>query len=141
MKNKKIVTKQNQSDFIFDSKANVLKSIKNLIKKSEIEDIYVFKVSDWKKDKKKILTEIQKLFSSKIIIRSSAIGEDSLEKSEAGKYLSILNINSISKISVTNGIENVIESYMKNSNFLNNQILIQTQKFINFIIFLKINFN
>ena len=60
MKNKKIVTKQNQSDFIFDSKANVLKSIKNLIKKSEIEDIYVFKVSDWKKDKKKILTEIQK---------------------------------------------------------------------------------
>ena len=69
MKNKKIVTKQNQSDFIFDSKANVLKSIKNLIKKSEIEDIYVFKVSDWKKDKKKILTEIQKLFSSKIIIQ------------------------------------------------------------------------
>ena len=54
MKNKKIVIKQNQSDFIFDSKANVLKSIKNLIKKSEIEDIYVFKVSDWKKDKKKI---------------------------------------------------------------------------------------
>ena len=50
MKNKKIVTKQNQSDFIFDSKANVLKSIKNLIKKSEIEDIYVFKVSDCKKD-------------------------------------------------------------------------------------------
>ena len=127
MKNKKIVTKQNQSDFIFDSKANVLKSIKNLIKKSEIEDIYVFKVSDWKTDKKKILTEIQKLFSSKIIIRSSAIGEDSLEKSEAGKYLSILNINSNSKISVTNGIENVIKSYMKNSNFLNNQILIQTQ--------------
>tara|TARA_Y100000590_G_scaffold467418_1_gene646264 strand:+ start:1847 stop:4297 length:2451 start_codon:yes stop_codon:yes gene_type:complete len=127
MKNKRIETKKNQSKYIFDSKANVLKSIKKSIKKSEIEFIYDFKVSDWQKDKKKILTKIQKLFSSKIIIRSSAIGEDSVEKSEAGKYLSVLNINSKSKTSIKNGIEDVIKSYMKTSNFLNNQILIQTQ--------------
>ncbi len=127
MKNNIRQTKQFSNNFIFDSKANVLKSIKKIITKSEIENIYDFKVSDWKKDKKKILFEIEKIFSSKIIIRSSAIGEDSIEKSDAGKYLSVLNVNSNSKISVKNGIENVIKSYLKNHNFLNNQILVQTQ--------------
>ena len=114
---------------IFTSKSNVLKFLENKIKFSKIEKNYDFTIEQWNKNKKIIIKEISEKFKSKkIIIRSSAIGEDSLEKSEAGNYDSILNINSESTINVKNAINKVIKSYeLKNNSNLNNQILIQTQ--------------
>lgn len=125
MKNNKRVMKSRN---IFTSKSNVLKFLKNKIKKSYIESIYDFMVSDWKENESEIISNISKFFTSHIVIRSSAIGEDSKEDSGAGIYESVLNVNPNSKNSIKNGIKKVIHSYEQKRN-LNpkNQILIQNQ--------------
>ena len=120
------VRKKNNQELVFSSKANVLKLLKNSLKKSKVEKLLYFTISEWREDEVEILRKIRKNFLSRIIIRSSAIGEDGLEKSEAGKFLSILNINPNSKPKLKNAIESVIASYGKNLN-LKNQVLIQTQ--------------
>ncbi len=126
---KKILDSNYKKKSIFTSKSNVLKLLKKQVKLSKIENILDFTLSDWKKNKKLILIKISKRFpNKKIIIRSSVIGEDSEETSQAGRYESILNVNSNSKNQVSTSINNVINSYRQKKNLnSHNQILVQTQ--------------
>ena len=120
-------TKSNDLIF-FQSKSSTLKLLKKHLNRSKIEDVFDFTVNEWNNDETLILNTINKKFSSKIIIRSSAIGEDSLEKSQAGNFLSIMDINPKSKSNVKSAINSVINSYENKNNFNNqNQILIQIQ--------------
>ena len=112
----------------FLSKASTLEFFEKKITKSKIEKSYSFTIKMWICDEKKILEHIQKKFVGKIVIRSSALGEDSLDKSEAGKFQTILNINSFSKKDVKKGINDVIKSYkIKGEMNQSHQILIQKQ--------------
>ena len=109
------------------TKANTLKFLRDKITKSRIEKIFDFTVSDWQKNQSNIISTIQATFQTNIIIRSSAIGEDSYQQSEAGNYLSVQNVKLSPKSKLKNNIEKVIDSYTKKDNFnLKNQILIQT---------------
>ena len=117
-------------DQIFTSKANVLEFLQNRVKKSKIEKLLYFTISDWKSNSRKILSDTAEYFhdSKYVIIRSSAIGEDSVESSYAGAYESILNTNPRSHSSLKKTIHLVILSYKKKNNVnSNNQILIQNQ--------------
>jgi len=114
--------------FEFTTKSNTLKFLKKRIKKSKIEDIFDFTIENWDCEKIKILQAITEKFNSKIIVRSSAVGEDSIEKSEAGSYESILNVNASSKNNIQKAISKVIQSYeLRGNRNLQNQILIQNQ--------------
>ena len=125
---KKIKSKIKKKN-IFTSKADVLNFLNLNLKNSKIEKIYSFVVDDWKKNREEILQQIGLTFNKKkVIIRSSAIGEDSDYSSEAGSYESILNIDSTSKKQLISGIQKVIKSYEHKNNFSpKNQVLIQTQ--------------
>jgi len=118
-----------QQENYFTSKSNVLKFLNSKLKKSKIEKIFDFTVKQWESDKNKILTDIQKKFLNEmLIIRSSAVGEDSIENSNAGNYESIQKIHSNSKLKIHKAINLVIRSYEEKTNFnKNNQILIQKQ--------------
>jgi phosphohistidine swiveling domain-containing protein len=114
--------------FKFQTKSETLKFLKKRVKKSKIENIFDFTVKNWNQDKMKILQKIPVKFNSKIIVRSSAEGEDSIEKSEAGSYESILNVNSNSKKDVQKAISMVIQSYkLQGNRNLQNQVLVQNQ--------------
>jgi len=114
---------------LFTSKANTLKFLQKRIVKSKIENIYDFTISEWEKNEKNILIQISKIFkTNKIIVRSSAIGEDSTSTSKAGIFESILNVQPSSTTKLKSAINLVIKSYRKNSHQnLQNQILIQKQ--------------
>jgi len=113
---------------LFYSKSNTLKFLQNKLKKSKIEKIYDFTISDWKKNEQKILDHVSKNFDSKIIVRSSAKGEDSETNSQAGSYQSILNILPNYSKQVKEAINSVIQSYQHKKNINDeNQIFIQTQ--------------
>lgn len=113
---------------IFSTKANTLTFLKPKVKKSIIENLHVFTVNDWRNRKKIILNQIQKKFTSPLIIRSSAIGEDSFESSNAGNFESIQNVSPKSRNHLSKAIEKVIFSYSKKGNEnLQNQILVQNQ--------------
>ena len=120
---------QNENNSIFSSKSNVLKFLTKKITLSKIEKIFDFTVNEWEKNTKKIINQILIQFpNEQLIIRSSAIGEDSEENSAAGTYESILNINSKSKNDLIKAINSVINSYKSKNNFnQKNQILVQTQ--------------
>ena len=87
----------NSLNKIFTSKSNVLSFLKTKITKGKIEKLYTFTINEWIENKSKILNEISKSFNQNIVIRSSAIGEDSIESSQAGKFESFLNIDPKSK--------------------------------------------
>ena len=124
MQNIKKITSKN----IFTSKGNVLKYLQPKLKFSKIEKLYFFETLDFEKDEEQIINKIMNFFNSKIIIRSSAIGEDSFESSEAGLFDSVLDVDSQSKKSIKNAITFVIKSYERKNNFnKKNQILVQTQ--------------
>tara|TARA_B110001454_G_C12699748_1_gene426074 strand:+ start:1569 stop:1784 length:216 start_codon:yes stop_codon:yes gene_type:complete len=54
---------------------------------------------------------IKKKISNKIVVRSSAIGDDSIDKSEAGKFETILNIDVSDSKKIKKAINQVIKSY------------------------------
>ena len=113
----------------FTSKANVLKFLKPKLTNSHIEKIFEFRIKEWEEDEHGTIQKINKNFKEKlVIVRSSAIGEDSIEKSDAGNYESILGVTSNSEKELRNAINSVIKSYNDKGNYnKNNQILIQTQ--------------
>lgn len=106
----------------FSTKGQTLKNLK--IQTAVIPKIFLFKVSEYKKNKDKIINKIQKKFKKKIIVRSSNFLEDSLKQSFAGKFETILNIQSKDKIKILHSIEKVIDSYKKKKSS-KNEILIQ----------------
>ena len=89
-----------QANFFYKkSKADV---IENLIKKKlkfNIPKTYSFTVDQWNNQKKIIIKNIIKKFNNKkhIAIRSSSKSEDNLNSSNAGKFLSLLNVPIINK--------------------------------------------
>jgi len=114
---------------IFSSKANVLEYLKEKISESKIEKMFYFSINEWDKKSQEILENISTNFHSElVIIRSSAIGEDSIIKSEAGNYLSVQNIDSMSKHKLKSAVSKVIKSYLEKENRNSkNQILVQKQ--------------
>ena len=109
---------------MFKSKAETLSFLQKNIKLSKIPKSYFFSVSEWKKRRKKIILNIQKNFNGKIAIRSSAADEDSNKNSNAGKYVSFLNVNSKKTTEISKKVSKIINSY-KNISHTKSQILIQ----------------
>lgn len=113
---------------IVSTKADTLEALQPLLTKSRIEKIFSFTVSDWKNNKHQLLDKIQKEFRDKIVIRSSAVNEDSLDKSMAGSFETVLNVNSQNITKIETAIKNVVGSYkIKKSESSFNQVLVQTQ--------------
>ena len=114
---------------IFTSKADTLKFLQEKITKSKIEQSFDFTTEEWQKNELNILNKVMKLFDgSLVVVRSSAVGEDTIEKSEAGNFTSVLNVSSTSKTKLKKSIETVINSYeKKGKSNRDNQILIQKQ--------------
>lgn len=93
--------------------------------KFKIPKTFSFHIKEWIEDKNEILKTIQKKLDKKVIVRSSALDEDGEVLSNAGKYLSIQNINVKDKKKLSQSINKVWKSYKSKNNF--NKIIIQEQ--------------
>jgi len=111
-------------NFILGTKAQSLKRLEEVITLSKIAPQVSFTVSDWINKPQEIINDIQTSFKSKkLIVRSSAISEDGFHSSNAGAYLSVLDINPKDKKAIIDSIKSVTDSY-KDKN-LANQVLVQ----------------
>lgn len=113
----------------FVSKADTLQTLSGLLTKSLVEDLYVFSESDWDLSKPKIIDAIKNQFQGKtIVVRSSALSEDTTHSSNAGAFRSVLNVDSLDGHSIDSSIGSVIESYReKGAGNPNNRVLVQRQ--------------
>lgn len=119
---------QDIEHFEFGTKSETLKSLQNKLKKSLVLEQITFNVGDFEKNKNNIITNIQSKLNSKLlVVRSSALNEDTHNSSMAGSYESILKVIKDDDINLKNSIEIVINSYTKNNQDqdTNNQILVQ----------------
>ena len=112
------------ANFILGTKAQSLSRLEKIIKLSKIAPQISFTISDWSKTSKKIINKIEDKFRlNKLIVRSSAVTEDTFNNSNAGAYLSILGIDVNLKQELRNSIKKVIDSYPDKNQ--NNEVLVQ----------------
>lgn len=108
------------------TKAETLYFINKNIKNYKIKNIIIpkfifFSKSEFIKNRKKIILDINKKFrGKKIIIRSSSLSEDNKNLSNAGKYLSISNLRPD-----YNSVEESIIKIIKKFDSSKDQILVQ----------------
>ena len=112
------------ANFILGTKAQSLKRLEEVITLSNIAPQVSFTVAEWSKNADEIIQNIQhKFISKKLIVRSSAIAEDGFNSSNAGAYVSVLDIDATVKEAVFDSITSVIESYVDRNP--DNQVLVQ----------------
>ena len=93
----------------FSTKASTLKSLSGLIKSANVAPVHMFSVGDWRADSERLLNSILEQFPDQdMIVRSSCKNEDSATHSNAGAFLSVMNVTGAD---VGAAIEQVIASY------------------------------
>lgn len=115
---------------IFRGKAQTLDNLAPLIRDAVFLPRERFTLTEWTQNKTQILLRITNAFSpSKVVVRSSVVGEDGLKKSFAGQYLSVLNVASDDLTALAVAIDQVIDSYCIQARDLlgDDEVLIQPQ--------------
>ena len=113
------------------TKAKSLEYLKAQLKTSQVLDLYYFTANQWEATPAEILNEINNKWPLNthgeigLIVRSSALGEDSNLESKAGCYESVLNIKTQEQLSIA--IKQVLGSYTANVTKPNplNEVLVQ----------------
>ena len=119
---------QDVNHFKFGTKAETLESLRNRLVLSSVLEQYTFSVSDYIKDKNNVFLSIQSNLKSKLlVVRSSALDEDTHDTSNAGNYKSVLKVLKDDISALEKSIEMVVDSYNKGGRSQNNnhQVLVQ----------------
>ncbi len=99
------------SEYRFETKGATLGFLQDKLKSAAVPPLKVFTVREWRHHPDAILLDLRKsgFFTGKLAVRSSALTEDTLTESNAGKFLSILNV--AGEASLKESVEKVILSY------------------------------
>lgn len=99
------------NNFAFGTKGETLERLRPLLTIPHLCDQLIFNVSDWRRDPSVITDRILKEIKSKrLVVRSSAVGEDGWNSSMAGAYLSLTGVEPNNE-SVAKAVDQVIGSY------------------------------
>lgn len=105
----------------FASKARTLENLAGVIKTAKVAPLLILKVRDWKQHRGKFLAAISEEWGSEpLIVRSSCVSEDLEQASNAGAFLSILNVE---LDNLEKAIDEVIASYSTKD--VEDEVLIQ----------------
>ncbi len=105
------------------TKANTLKSLEGKLRNASVLPQVSFSVRDWESNQDEVICRVLSEFHThNVIVRSSAVDEDTENSSNAGKNLSVPNVG-LEKESLISAINNVIASYENPDQ--KNQVLIQ----------------
>ena len=116
---------QDLARFVLGTKAESLHRLRPLLKKACIGDQVSFTVSDWQTRRQYVLGAIGDKFpKQRVIVRSSALTEDSWIQSNAGSFTSILNTPASDLERLGEAIETVVSSYGEPNE--DHQILVQS---------------
>jgi phosphohistidine swiveling domain-containing protein len=106
------------------SKAKTLELLSKVIKSAKVLPMFRFNVLSYENRQSKILNNIKEKFNGNLIIRSSSINEDNFQQSNAGKFVSIMDIDVNDRKALKESIEKVIISFGKNKK-KNDEIFVQ----------------
>lgn len=100
-----------QNFFSNTTKSAVLQGLEDKLKSAIVLSQVSFSAAEWKKNQEKIIAAIhKKFFNNKLVVRSSAVAEDSASQSLAGHFDSVLNVSGEKK--TIEAINKVIKSFL-----------------------------
>ena len=100
---------KNKNQFTFLTKAQTLKNLDGQIKNADILPMLIIKYEDFKKNDLDLLCSVEaSLGKGPYIVRSSCLQEDTANSSNAGAYLSVLDVKFDDLVT---SIEEVFASY------------------------------
>lgn len=109
-------------DKSLDTKAETLKKLYGHMKEAKVLPQFTFTIGDWQSRKEALVLKFRELpWNARVIVRSSALNEDTQTQSQAGKYMSIANVSGIEAF--RSAVEQVIASYEDSDP--GNQVLVQ----------------
>lgn len=95
------------------SKAKTLEDLKPMVCYSKVLPLFRFFALEYIENKESYLEQLQSVFDTNLIVRSSSSNEDNLETSNAGGFDSVLDVDIGSKDAMGKAISQVISSYGK----------------------------
>ena len=114
---------------LLSTKADTLLALRDRLTLCRIEPILVASAGEFARDQNAVLKNIKEKYAGqKIVVRSSASNEDSLQSSNAGHYDSNLDISADDPAQVAAAIRRTLDSYRRDGlTGAGEQVLIQTQ--------------
>ncbi len=120
-----------ESNFQFGTKAEVLGSLSPKLTNSSVPLFTHFTVGEWRSSPQGVLDRITSSFAgSPIAVRSSCKAEDTGSASMAGKFQSVLEVNTLDASALQNAIATVISSYEKSGTESPDQDQVICQKMV-----------
>ncbi len=113
--------------FRFGTKAETLQRLYGQLITATVLPQYAFSVADWRHDADRICAAIQQNFwQTDVVVRSSALNEDTENASLAGSYTSVLNVSVADSADLADAVEAVCGSYADSGEEEQyNQVLVQ----------------
>lgn len=109
---------------VFETKASTLESVGKVIQKANVLPMVRFSVKAWRCDPNCYVNRILESFGEvPLVVRSSALDEDTYYGSNAGAYLSLKNVQGAKEIH--DAVGKVIDSYETDSG--DNEVFVQPQ--------------
>lgn len=120
---------------VISTKADTLLALKDIVKKSYIEDIVIIYVRDFLHDEQAVFHAIEDCFQKdEIVVRSSSRNEDGMVSSNAGHFESVLHVDSGNPQEVRQALTKVMYSYIEGepseealASVMDEEILVQRQ--------------
>ena len=109
--------------YTFGTKAETLAALRPRVQTAIVPDMTFFTLADWEADREQIVQQIGVQFgAAKLVIRSSALAEDSEDSSMAGQFESILSISANASVDLSKAVDRVASSMSGNPR---DQVLVQ----------------
>ena len=102
------------SRFVLGNKAQTLDRLRTLVRRATVLEQVRFSVDEWQRDAGAVLRRIRQcLPGGSLIVRSSAVGEDSWFASGAGRFQSVLDVNPVQPHALEEAVTRVVASYQR----------------------------
>jgi phosphoenolpyruvate synthase/pyruvate phosphate dikinase len=108
----------------FGSKAETLRDIRDHYPEMGVPALCFFSARNWRENPGRVLSTIEKLPGNLLAVRSSALSEDTAAASNAGAFLSLLDVDKNNLPALTAAIERVLASMPGEDG---DQVLVQAQ--------------
>lgn len=103
---------QDLAHFVLGTKAQTLERLRPRVTRSHIGEQVAFTVGEWRCDDASALRRVHEVFGgARLVVRSSALGEDSFQASGAGRFESVLNVDGRQAQAISQAVERVAASY------------------------------
>ncbi len=114
------------ANFVLGTKADTLARLEHILKASYVGEQHSFKAEKWHSESDAVLGDIRKKFADKkLVVRSSSNAEDNWCSSNAGGFVSILDVDCNDTAQLSSAIKKVVDSYGPSSAVSGEQILVQ----------------